>query len=300
MTTARPLRKTTKSNTPYLLALFGGNLALSIGPSFVRLADCGPVSAAFWRVLLALPLLALLARFNRQRIIGVPWGPLGAVVLAGMLFSLDLAAWHIGIARTKLGNASLFGNSTSLMLMVWGVIVARRWPRLNETVAIALALAGGAVLMGRSLEIGTKTLAGDLFCVLAGLFYFFFLLLIQRARGAIAPWAQLFHSSWASAPILIVVALAMGEPFWPHVWWPILALAFGSQVVGTGLLFLALGRFSSLVVGLGLLSQPAVATLIGWLAFGERVGVLDVVGMLCVGGALVLAVSGEGRAAKTA
>ncbi|WP_226016266.1 DMT family transporter [Novosphingobium sp. FKTRR1] len=299
MTTAPQVRKTSRPHTSHLLALLGGNLALSVGPTFVRMADSGPVSAAFWRVILALPLLALLARFNRQRLTGIAWKPLAAVVLAGMLFSLDLASWHIGIERTKLGNASLFGNSTSLMLMVWGVIMARRWPRMTETAAIALALAGSAVLMGRSLEIGAKTLAGDLFCVLAGLFYFFFLLLIQRARGAMGPWAQLFHSSWASAPILVIVALAMGEPFWPHVWWPLLALALGSQVIGTGLLFYALGRFSSLVVGLGLLSQPAVATLLGWLAFGERIGWLDAAGMVCVGAALVLAVAGEGRAAKS-
>lgn len=298
MTTAPPLRKSSSQHTAHLLALLGGNLALAVGPLFVRMADSGPVSAAFWRVLIALPALAMLARYKRQPLAGFGWAPFVAVVLAGLLFSLDLAAWHIGIARTKLGNASLFGNSTSLILMVWGVIVARRWPRFSEVAAIVLALLGSAVLMGRSLEIGAKTLAGDLFCVLAGLFYFLFILLIQRARGAMAPWAQLFHSSWASAPVLAIVALAMGEPFWPHDWTPLLALSLGSQVIGTGLLFYALGRFSPLVVGLGLLSQPAVSVLIGWLVFGERIGLIDAAGMACVGAALVLAMVGEGRAGK--
>ena len=43
-----------------------GNVALAMGPWFVRLADTGPVSAGFWRVALALPFLAVLARLNRQ------------------------------------------------------------------------------------------------------------------------------------------------------------------------------------------------------------------------------------------
>ena len=49
-----------------LAALLLGNVALAMGPWFVRLADTGAVSAGFWRVALALPFLALLARANRQ------------------------------------------------------------------------------------------------------------------------------------------------------------------------------------------------------------------------------------------
>jgi hypothetical protein len=33
-----------------LSALVVGNVALALGPWFVRLADSGPVSAGFWRV----------------------------------------------------------------------------------------------------------------------------------------------------------------------------------------------------------------------------------------------------------
>ncbi len=47
-----------------LSALIAGNVALALGPWSVRLADSGPVSAAFWRLFLALPFLALLARTN--------------------------------------------------------------------------------------------------------------------------------------------------------------------------------------------------------------------------------------------
>ena len=37
-----------------LAALLLGNVALAMGPWFVRLADTGAVSAGFWRVALAL------------------------------------------------------------------------------------------------------------------------------------------------------------------------------------------------------------------------------------------------------
>ena len=46
-------------------ALLAGNIALAFGPWLVRLADTGPVAAAFWRMALAVPFL-LLVRVTRQ------------------------------------------------------------------------------------------------------------------------------------------------------------------------------------------------------------------------------------------
>ena len=43
-----------------LMALLAGNVGLALGPWAVREADSGPVSAAFWRLFLALPVLILL------------------------------------------------------------------------------------------------------------------------------------------------------------------------------------------------------------------------------------------------
>ena len=42
-----------------------------------------------------------------------------------------------------------------------------------------------------------------------------------------------------------------------------------------------------------LLTQPAIAATVGWLAFGELLAPLDVVGMVLVGTALVLARAGR-------
>ena len=83
-----------------LAALVVGNVALALGPWFVRLADSGPVSAGFWRVALALPLLALFARANGQRLGGIRRGMIAAVLAGGVLFGLDVASWHLGIGLT--------------------------------------------------------------------------------------------------------------------------------------------------------------------------------------------------------
>jgi drug/metabolite transporter (DMT)-like permease len=282
---------------PWLLLamLLAGNAALALGPWFVRLADSGPISAGFWRVALALPALFLLARWQEGAAPPpIPRKIAWAVVAGGVLFALDLASWHVGIGYTRLGNAALFGNSGSLILMVWGFMMVRRWPAAREWLAIAAAIGGAAILLGRSFEVSLQTLIGDLFCLLAGILYAGYLLILQDARKALGAWRLLARSSAASVPVLLIVALLAGEPVWPHNWGPVVGLALSSQVIGQGLLVYSLRHFPPLVIGLALLTQPAVAALAGWLAFGETLGVLDILGMALLAAALVIAkVAGE-------
>jgi len=271
-----------------ILALVLGNAALALGPYFVRLADSGPVSAGFWRVALGLPFLALLARANRQPLSGMPRGVVLAVMLGGVLFGLDLASWHVGIGMTRMANAVLFGNSGSVILMLWGFILLRRLPRGKEGLAVLAALAGSAILLGRSFEISTQTLAGDLFCLLAGALYAGYLIILHDARRELGGWSLLTWSCLGSAPVLLAIALLLGEPVWPSDWGPLVGLTLSSQLIGQGLLVYALRHFPPLVIGIGLLTQPAVGALAGWLAFDEVLAPLDLLGVLLVAAALVI------------
>ena len=279
-----------------LAALILGNTVLALGTWAVRMADSGPVSAGFWRLALAVPVLALLARSSGQSASSLSRRTWLAIAGAGVFFAADLASWHIGIGLTRLGNATLFGNSGSVILMVWGLLALHRRPRLSEVLALAAALAGAAIMLGRSLEIDTRTLAGDLFCLLAGFFYAFYIMLLKNADSRVGNWLLLAGSSAAGLPILLGIALWLGEPVLPGThggtWWPLLAL--GSQIIGQGLLVYSLRHFSSLVIGLGLLTQPAVGVLAGWFVFGEAMTGWDGLGMLLVAAALVLVRAGLG------
>lgn len=280
-------------------ALLAGNVALALGPWFVRLADTGPVSAAFWRLFLAIPFLIVFARANRQPIMGMPRRTLIFIAIGATAFGLDLASWHIGIGLTRLGNATLFGNAGSILLMIWGFVIARALPRGGEWLAILCALAGAAILLGRSLDISTATFIGDLFCLTAGVLYAVYLVNLQGARGAFGSWSLLVWVSIFACPTLLVIAIVLGEPLWPTDWTPILILMVSSQIIGQGLLVFALRHFSPLIIGLALLTQPVTASLVGWLAFDERLGGLDFVGMALVGSALVLARISAGRSVES-
>ena len=268
-------------------ALILANLFLAFGPWLVRLADVGPVAAGFWRLALAIPLLLILARATGGRL-SPGRGMLAMIVLGGLFFAADLAAWHYGIVRTKLANATLFGNSASFLYPVYGFIVARALPRRGQAAALLLAAVGAALLLGSSYEVAPRNLEGDLWSLLAGLLYAFYLVSIDRARKSLAPLPVLALSTIAGAGPLLLIAFLLGEQIVPGNWTPLLLLSLGSQVLGQGLLVFSMGHLSPLVVGIGLLTQPAVTALIGWLVYGERLSAVDATGALLICLALVL------------
>jgi len=109
-------------------ALLAGNVALAFGGWFVRLADTGPVASGFWRIALATPVLLGLSLASGWRPERVGRSVVIAFVLAGFCFAADLGSWHVGILKTTLANATLFGNSATLFFPIYGFLAIRAWP----------------------------------------------------------------------------------------------------------------------------------------------------------------------------
>jgi drug/metabolite transporter (DMT)-like permease len=277
------------ANHPFAFAaLFIGSSALAFGPWLVRLSGVGPVAAGFWRLALALPFLFAIAALTRQPVHWPARGLALLVMLGGFFFAADLAAWHAGIHLTKLGNATLFGNTSSLIFAAWGLWLARRRPTGMQAAALALAAAGAAMLMGSSAELSLRNVKGDLLALLAGLLYTGYLIAVQQARGALAPLPLLFIASAFGALMLLPASLLLGERIVPQDWTFVFILALSSQVIGQGLLVYALGALPPLVVGLTLLTQPAISALVGWFAYGEMLKPLDWLGAVAIAAALVI------------
>jgi drug/metabolite transporter (DMT)-like permease len=269
-------------------AVLVGSTALAFGPWLVRLSGVGPVSAGVWRLGLALPFLALIAQFSGQPV-HWPGRRLGLLIaFAAFFFAADLAAWHAGIHMTKLGNATLFGNVSSFAFAAWGLWIARRWPSPMQGAALLLAALGAALLMGSSAELSLRHLQGDLLCLFAGLLYAGYLIAVERGRTRLKPLPLLFLSSAMGAAMLLPVAFLFREQVIPHDWTYVLLLALGSQVLGQGLLVYGIGHVPPLVIGLALLTQPAISALVGWMAYGETLSPLDWIGAALLAAALVL------------
>ena len=269
-------------------ALILANLVLAAGPWMVRLADVGPVAAGVWRLALAVPVLAFVAVRQSRGRPAPSWMLMAAVAAGGVFFAADLAAWHEGILRTKLANATLFGNSASILFAIYGFFLLRRMPKPAQGLALVLAGIGTVMLVGKSYELSRVHFAGDLLAILAGFFYTFYLIAVDRARREMAPFPVLAIASAAGALPLLLFALLLGERVMPGDWTPVILLSISSQLIGQGLLVYAMGHLPPLLVGLCFLTQPVTSAAIGWFAYDERLSTADGLGALLICAALVL------------
>jgi drug/metabolite transporter (DMT)-like permease len=269
-------------------SLVVGSSALALGPWLVRLSGVGPVAAGFWRLALALPFLFVIALLTKQPVHWPGRKLAGTAIVAGFFFATDLAAWHAGIHMTKLGNATLFGNTSSLIFAAWGLWMARRRPSLAQSGALGLAVLGASLLMGSSAELSLRNVRGDMLALIAGLLYTGYLIAVQKARRSLQPLPMLFIASSFGALMLLPLSFALGEQVFPNDWTYVFILALSSQVLGQGLLVYAIGSLPPIVVGLTLLTQPAISAMVGWLAYGETLSPLDWIGAFAIAAALVL------------
>ena len=98
----------------------------------------------------------------------------------------------------------------------------------------------------------------------------------------------LFLASLFGAIMLLPAALISGEQIIPDNWTALFALALCSQVIGQGLLVFALGQISPLVVGIAMLTQPALSAFLGWRFYDERLRPARLVWAVLIVAALVL------------
>jgi drug/metabolite transporter (DMT)-like permease len=269
-------------------ALLAGNIAIAFGPLLVRFADSGPIATGFWRLALATPFLFFVGYRFGFRFSALGKSTIWLATIAGLFFGVDIILWHIGIFQTKMANATLFANCASLILVVYGIFVARKMPSKWESAAVLFAFVGAALLMGQSLDLSPLHFQGDILSLGAGLTYTVYLVLMMRVRQNTESWGALGMASAVAAVVLLAASLSAGEQVIPTVWWPVVLLAFTSQFFGQGCLTYALPHFSPLVIGLALLFQPALSAAAGWLAFGETLTAMDFIGSALVMIALVL------------
>jgi len=246
-----------------------GACVIGLAPILVRLSGVGPAATGFWRLLFALPLLAVPAL--RQ-----PGGLSGTsrfALLAGAAFAFDLACWHYGIANTSVSKATVLGNITPIVVTGAAWLFFDQRPAPLFLVAVALSVAGGAImaLSKGTGVIGPNPLLGDALSTVTSIWYALYFLVMSEARRHQGTTQVMFWSSLTGLPVMLVLAWALGERIVPATvagWAACVGLGV-VHVSGQGSIAWALGRLPPSTASVTVLVQPVVTTTLGWLLFGE-------------------------------
>jgi drug/metabolite transporter (DMT)-like permease len=280
-----------------LIALFAGAAAIGLAPIFVRLSEIGPTATAFWRPIMALPVLWLWMSLDKHSVTKPQTSTdFRALLLAGFFFAGDLAFWHTSIKLTSVANATLLANFAPIFVTLAAWMLYKQKVTRLFLFALAIALAGTLAVIGSSLNIDTQHIKGDALGVITALFYTGYILSIKKLREHFAVSSIMFWSTLATAVMLLPAAWISGEAFWPHTLygWMILAgLGWISHAGGQSLIAYALAHLPAQFSSVGLLLQPVLATLIAWRLFGENVSPLQFFGAALVLAGIIIAKKGS-------
>lgn len=272
-----------------LAALVGGACIIGLAAILVRMSDAGPAATGFWRLVFALPLLALMT----WRSTGTISGPPPRMALwAGLFFALDLGFWHYGVRYTTVANATVLTNLTPVVVTAFAWIFLRQRPRGLFLLAVAAAV-GGASLMAYAKGGGAPVNQplGDALSVATALWYALYFLSMAEGRKTEAASRMMLWAGLAGAPLLLAAAALLGEPLTPMgaIGWAACAALGLMHVTGQGAIAWAMGRLPTSTASVVVLVQPVVAAALGWVLFAEAIGPLQGLGAAITLGGIVLA-----------
>jgi drug/metabolite transporter (DMT)-like permease len=280
---------------PLLLAGLGA-ASISASGVLIKLADTGPATAAFYRCLLALPVLIALAVLEQRKRGPRPAAARRGAFVAGLCLAVDLVLWNHAIADVGAGVATVLGNLQVLFVAfaAWALFGER--PERRFLIFLPVVLAGVVLVSGMvgGDGGGTHPLAGIEYGLGTSVAYAVFLLILRRSSAstphAAGPLAEVTAGAALGALVLGLVfgglQLRIG---WPSFGW-LLLLALLSQTLGWLIITSSLPRLPAAIASLVLLLQPAAAMLLAYLVLGERPTLIQIAGavVVCTG---VLAIS---------
>ncbi|MGW4527001.1 DMT family transporter [Amycolatopsis sp. NPDC004378] len=301
MTTTAP-RATTTTPTPLsqrldprLLAALG-SFCISLSSVFIKVSHASGSTSAFWRCLLALPVLLALAAWERRKAGPATRRRVLLPLLAGVGLGLDFVLWGEAIPRVGAGIATVLLAVQVIIVPLLAFAFLRERPAKRFLLAVPVLL-GGVVLAGGFAgtgSFGPDPVTGAVAAMLAGAGYAVYLFLIRLSGGAGSQARSLVLATISAG----VVALALGLPTGtldlspsPATFGWLVALAVVGQLIGWLLISAALPRMSATTGATLMLLQPVGAVLLGIGLLGETPSVPQLVG--CAG--VVAAVCFAGR-----
>jgi drug/metabolite transporter (DMT)-like permease len=248
-------------------ALFLGATAIGLAPIFVRLSEVGPSATAFYRMVLALPVIWgwVLLRSSDRAELQDSKSTYRWLIAAGFFFFGDLALWHWSLQFTTVANSTLFTNAAPVFVTLGAYFLFKERIGASLVIGLTVALAGGALLVSESLELSREHVRGDLLAVVTAAFYGGYLLCVKHLRVRTSTSVIMAVSGLVSSPLFLLAAAAANEPLIPKTLygWGILALlALLSHLCGQGLIAYALAHLPAPFSSVTLLWQPVVAALL--------------------------------------
>lgn len=195
--------------------------------------------------------------------------------VAGAFLAAHFGLFLGSIAFTSVASATTFSTTTAVFVAVGAIAYLgerpdrRAWAGIVVTIVGAVAIAAGD--LGAE-DLGPRALLGDALAFAAAAFGAGYLLIARRVRGRVhaATFSSVVYLS--AAAVLLVVATVVGAPvvdLTTTQWLAIAGMVVGPQLLGHNVYTTLLSSVPATVIGVVVLAEPVLATLLAWAVLGQ-------------------------------
>ena len=264
-----------------MLIALAGAVAISFSPVLYVYSDTNPSTGAFFRMLYALPALALLAYLVRKsdtRSSRTRWTAFGA----GLILAPDMLSYHSSMIFIGIGIATLIGNSQVIIVTLASWKLFGEKPNQAILVSLPIVIIGLALISGiaDTDPYGEDPVKGVVFGTMAAFFYSSFLILFRYSNRELAPSSsvQLDATAGAALGLLVLGLLPLSsiaieplelQPTWPGHGW-LIVLAMLCQVAGWLAIAHALPRLPAAHTSFAVLLQPILTLVWGYVILHQE------------------------------
>jgi len=262
-----------------------GLVAASQSGNLIRIGDAHPTAIAAWRLLLASILMLPFGWKSLGQIRRLSARDLGLLVLAGLALAGHLITWIAAVQHTSVANAAVFFAvnpviTASAAYLVFGERVS---PRL--AIAVALGVGGVAVIGLHDLDVSPRSLAGDGLSLLCSVLFTVYFLAGKRLRSRLDSGAYVCAVYGVAGMASMAALVALGGPIVDYSarnWVCFGLMALVPTMIGHTAFNHALRYLDASRVSAATLSEPAMAGLVAWWAWGEPLTGATLAGYLLI------------------
>ena len=162
-----------------------GVLSVSLASIFIRLAETDPLTVAAYRMVIgAIVVGAASLILARRQFSAVRRGDLPLLGASGLFLAAHFALWITSLSHTSVASSVLFVTTTPVFVAVVSHHLSDRVGRLTA-LAVAVSMAGGAVLAIGDWAEGERRLMGDALALGGAVAVGGYLLIGRRVRARI-------------------------------------------------------------------------------------------------------------------
>ncbi|MBB3054580.1 DMT family transporter [Mucilaginibacter gotjawali] len=260
-----------------------GILCISFAPIFVRFADAPPVTAAFYRMLIALVCLAPYCFIKRN--LKIDRKTFIIAIAGGILFGADIAVWNISLTITSATISSLIANITPVWVGLLSLIFLKKRSGKLFWAGTCIAIIGIIILAGYKTVFSINANLGLWLALLSSLLYAIYILLTKSILDQVETLTLVFYNLAGATVFLgLICMFQQGNMlvFSGNTWLCFAGLGLICQLTGWLTITHSLRFLPSTKVSLALLARAVIAGFWAFLLLNERLGLSEIVGSVIV------------------